>query len=213
MTQGFDQDGYADDGAGARTGSLTVIAGSMFSGKTEELIRRARRALYARRSVQVFKHALDTRSEVTKIRSHNGVLHEAAAVSSAGELLGRVEGATDVVAVEEAQFFDEGIVDACRTLADSGHEVIVAGLDMDFRGEPFGPMPTLLAEADEVVKLRAICVRCGRDASRSQRLINGQPAPASAPTILVGARESYEARCRRHHEVPQGMFQYGLPGV
>ena len=196
-----------------RTGSLTVITGSMFSGKTEELIRRVRRALYARRSVQVFKHALDTRSETTQVRSHSGVLHEAASVSSGEELLERVEGTTDVVAVEEAQFFDEGIVDACRALADSGREVIIAGLDMDFRGEPFGPMPRLLAEADEVVKLRAICVRCGRDASRSQRLINGQPAPASAPTILVGARESYEARCRRHHEVPQGMFQYGLPGV
>jgi thymidine kinase len=105
------------------------------------------------------------------------------------------------VAVEEAQFFGEGIVEACRHLADSGYEVIVAGLDMDFRGRPFGPMPALLAEADEVVKLRAICARCGRDASRSQRLIDGRPAPASAPTILVGAQESYEARCRHCHEV------------
>jgi thymidine kinase len=178
-----------------------VITGSMFSGKTEELIRRLRRALYARRSVQVFKHALETRSDFTEIRSHNGVPHEAGAVSTSEELLERVEETTDVVAVEEAQFFDEGIVDACRRLADSGYEVIVAGLDMDFRGEPFGPMPILLAEADEVVKLRAICARCGRDASRSQRLIDGKPAPASAPTILVGAQETYEARCRQHHEV------------
>ncbi len=193
-----------------RTGSLTVISGSMFSGKTGELIRLSRRALYARRRVQVFKHALETRSEHDEIRSHNGIPHEAVPVSSSAELLERVDPTTDVVAVEEAQFFDAGIVEACRTLADSGYEVIVAGLDMDFRGEPFGPMPRLLAEADEVVKLRAICVRCGRDASRSQRLINGQPAPASAPTILVGARESYEARCRHHHEVPQGVFQEGL---
>jgi thymidine kinase len=178
-----------------------VITGSMFSGKTEELIRRLRRALYARQSVQAFKNALDTRSELTKIRTHNGVLHEAIAVSTSKELLERVEQTTDVVAVEEAQFFDEGIVDACRHLADSGYEVIVAGLDMDFRGQPFGPMPILLAEADEVVKLRAICARCGRDASRSQRLIDGRPAPASAPTILVGAQESYEARCRHCHEV------------
>ena len=183
------------------TGSLTVITGSMFSGKTEELIRRLRRALYARRSVLVFKHALDTRSDLTEIRSHNGVPHEAIAVSTSGELLEGVEPETDVVAVEEAQFFDEGIVDACRRLADSGYGVIVAGLDMDFRGEPFGPMPMLLAEADEVVKLRAICARCGRDASRSQRLIDGKPAPASAPTILVGAQETYEARCRHCHEV------------
>jgi thymidine kinase len=195
------------------TGSLTVITGSMFSGKTEELIRRARRALYARRSVQVFKHALDTRSEVTEIRSHNGVPHEAIAVSASEELLRKVEATTSVVAVEEAQFFDEGIVEACRSLADSGYDVISTGLDMDFRGEPFGPMPALMAEADEVVKLRAICARCGRDASRSQRLIDGRPAIASAPIILVGAEESYEARCRHCHEVPQGVFQYGLPGV
>ena len=178
-----------------------MITGSMFSGKTEELIRRLRRAIYARRSVLVFKHALDTRSDLTEIRSHNGVPHEAIAVSTSGELLEGVEPETDVVAVEEAQFFDEGIVDVCRRLADSSYGVIVAGLDMDFRGEPFGPMPMLLAEADEVVKLRAICARCGRDASRSQRLIDGKPAPASAPTILVGAQETYEARCRHCHEV------------
>jgi thymidine kinase len=183
------------------SGSLTVITGSMFSGKTEELIRRLRRALYARQSVQAFKHALDTRSELTEIRTHNGVLHEAVAVSTSEELLEKVEQTTDVVAIEEAQFFDEGIVGVCRRLADTGYEVIVAGLDMDFRGQPFGPMPVLLAEADEVVKLRAICARCGRDASRSQRLIDGRPAPASAPTILVGAQESYEARCRHCHEV------------
>ena len=173
----------------------------MFSGKTEELIRRLRRSLYARQSVQVFKHALETRSDLTEIRSHNGIPYEAVAISTSEELLEKVQPATDVVAVEEAQFFDEGIVDACRRLADSGYGVIVAGLDMDFRGEPFGPMPLLLAEADEVVKLRAICARCGRDASRSQRLIDGKPAPTSAPTILVGAQESYEARCRHCHEV------------
>jgi thymidine kinase len=183
------------------SGSLTVITGSMFSGKSEELIRRIRRALYAHRSVQVFKHALETRSDLTEIRTHNGALHEAVAVSTSEELLERIEETTDVVAVEEAQFFDEGIVDACRRLADEGHAVIVAGLDMDFRGQPFGPMPALLAGADEIVKLRAICARCGRDASRSQRLIDGEPAPASAPTILVGAQESYEARCRHCHEV------------
>src|SRR3712207_1423859 len=183
------------------SGSLTVITGSMFSGKTEELIRRVRRALYARRSVQVFKHALETRSDLTQIRTHNGVLHEAVPVSSSTELLERVEETADVVAVEEAQFFDEGIVEVCRRLADGGRDVIVAGLDMNFRGLPFGPMPALLAEADEVVKLRAICARCGRDASRSQRLIAGEPAPASAPIILVGAQESYEARCRHCHEV------------
>lgn len=195
-----------------RSGSLTVIAGSMFSGKTEELIRRARRAIYARRSVQVFKHALETRSEEAEIRSHNGLLHEAIAIESSGDLPGKVDPTADVVAVEEAQFFDGGIVEACKNLADGGYDVIVAGLDMDFRGEPFGPMPDLLAEADDVVKLRAICARCGRDAARSQRLIDGRPAPATAPIILVGAEESYEARCRHCHEVPEGIFQEGLFG-
>lgn len=197
----------------AVTGSLTVITGSMYAGKTEELIRLVRRAIYARRNVQVFKHALETRSEDAEVRSHNGVPHEAVAVTTSEELLGKVEPATNVVAIEEAQFFDAEIVEACRELADAGYEVIVTGLDMDFRGEPFGPMPKLLAEADEIVKLRAICARCGRDASRSQRLIDGRPAPATAPTILVGAEESYEARCRHCHEVPQHVFQEGLFGA
>jgi thymidine kinase len=200
--------------ASAQTaGSLILITGSMFSGKTEELIRRVRCALYAHRSAQVFKHTIDTRSENAEIRSHNGVPHKALAVSTSEELLGKVEETTDVVAIEEAQFFDEGIIEVCRRLADAGDEVIAAGLDMDFKGEPFGPVPRLLAEADEVVKLRAICARCGREASRSQRLIDGRPAPVSAPTILIGAKESYEARCRHCHEVPEGVFQYGFPGV
>jgi thymidine kinase len=207
MAQIFDQASIQ------RTGSLIVITGSMFSGKTEEVIRRVRRALYAHRSAQVFKHTIDTRSENTEIRSHNGVPYEARAVSTSEELLGKVEEATDVVAIEEVQFFDEGIITVCRRLADAGNEVIAAGLDMDFRGEPFGPMPRLLAEADEVVKLRAICARCGREASRSQRLIDGRPAPVSAPTILIGAEESYQARCRHCHEVPEGVFQYGFPGI
>jgi thymidine kinase len=210
MTQIYDP---AQEVMARRTGTLIVITGSMFSGKTEELIRRVRRAIYARRSVQVFKHAIDTRSGRTEIRSHNGVPHEAVAVSTSEELLARVGETTDVVAIEEAQFFDEGIVEACRSLADAGYEVAATGLDMDFRGAPFGPMPRLLAEADEVVKLRAICARCGREASRSQRLINGRPAPVSAPIILVGAEESYEARCRHCHEVPEGVFQHGLPGL
>jgi len=184
------------------TGSLVVVTGSMFSGKTEELIRRVRRALYARRRVQVFKHALETRPEMEEIRSHDGNPHSAIAVSSSEELRERVDEGADLVAVEEAQFFDAGIVDACERLADAGYEVIASGLDMDFRGDPFGPVPALLSVADEVVKLRAICAVCGREASRSQRLIDGELAPASAPTILVGAEESYEARCRHHHEVP-----------
>ena len=210
MTQTFDP---LVEASAQTTGSLILITGSMFSGKTEELIRRVRCALYAHRSAQVFKHTIDTRSENAEIRSHNGVPHKALAVSTSEELLGKVEETTDVVAIEEAQFFDEGIVEVCRRLADTGYEVIASGLDMDFKGEPFGPMPGLLAEADEVTKLRAICARCGREASRSQRLIDGRPAPVSAPTILIGAKESYEARCRHCHEVPEGVFQYGIPGI
>lgn len=184
-----------------RVGSLTVVTGSMFSGKTEDLIRRVRRALYARKRIQVFKHALETRPGPEQVRSHAGPSTSAVAVSSGAELLSSVETATNLVAVEETQFFDAGIVEALQGLADAGYEVVAAGLDQDFRGEPFGPMADLLAVADEVVKLRAICARCGRDASRTQRLINGKPAPASAPTILVGAAEHYEARCRLHHEL------------
>lgn len=187
--------------APGQIGSLTVVAGSMFSGKTEDLIRRVRRALYARKSVQVFKHALEDRPGPGEIRSHAGPSASAVAVSSSAELLSSVGPGTDLVAVEETQFFDAGIPDALQSLADAGYEVIAAGLDQDFRGEPFGPMADLLAVADEVVKLRAICHVCGRDASRTQRLIDGKPAPASAPTILVGAAEHYEARCRLHHEV------------
>ena len=186
---------------GRVSGSLTVITGSMFAGKTEELIRLVRRALYAHRSVQVFKPALDTRSDTAEIRSHDGTLYEAHAVSASKEILSEIEASTDVIAIEEAQFFDGGIVEVCESLSDRGYEVVVTGLDMDFRGRPFGPVPELLAVADEVVKLRAICARCGRDASRSQRLVGGEPAPASAPTIQVGAEESYEARCRHCHEV------------
>jgi len=182
-------------------GQLVVITGSMFSGKTEELIRRVRRSLYARRSAQVFKPAVDTRSEEAIIQSHNGVVHTALAVADSAEIERRVRPDTVVVAIEEVQFFDSGIVELCQRLADKGHQVIVAGLDMDFRGLPFGAMPTLMAVADEVVKLRAICAVCGMEAARSQRLIDGEPAPASAPTVLIGAEEHYEARCRKHHVV------------
>jgi thymidine kinase len=176
----------------------------MFSGKTEELIRQVRRALYARRTVQVFKPALDTRTDPAQIRSHSGALQEAVAVCDSVALRAAVRASTQVVAIEEAQFFDPGIVAVCQELAAEDRQVIVAGLDTDFRGAPFGPMPALLAVADEIVKLRAICMRCGADAARSQRLIDGAPAPATAPIVLIGAQEHYEARCRRCHEVPAG---------
>lgn len=186
-----------------RTGWLEVICGSMFSGKTEELIRRVRRAQIARQQVQVFKPRLDDRYGVEHVTSHNGVNIEAISVDSAGEILDAIHPDTSVVALDEAQFFSDAITDVCDALTHRGLRVIVAGLDMDFRGEPFGPMPLLMAQAEKVDKLRAICVVCGMDASRTQRLINGQPASYDDPVILVGANEVYQARCRHCHQVPR----------
>jgi len=182
-------------------GWIEVICGSMFSGKTEELIRRLRRAQIAKQKVQVFKPAIDTRYAEREVTSHNGLQIEATPVESATDLRGRIASNTTVVAIDEAQFFERDIVGLCAALADAGLRVIVAGLDMDFRGEPFGPVPALMAEAEQVDKLQAICVACGGPASRTQRLIDGKPAAYDDPVILVGASEVYEARCRGCHEV------------
>ncbi len=183
-------------------GSIEVICGSMFSGKTEELIRRIKRAQIARRRVQVFKPALDNRYSAEEVSSHNGVRAQAVPVVSAAEIADFVDPGTEVVAIDEVQFFDSGVVQLCERLAAGGKRVIVAGLDQDFRGELFGPLPELLARAEHIEKLQAICVLCGAPASRTQRLINGQPASYTDPTILVGATEAYEARCRACHLVP-----------
>jgi len=184
-----------------KIGQITVICGSMFAGKSEELIRLARRALYARKKVQVFKPSVDKRYDEAKVVTHMGVNHEAVPVKSVKELVGRVKSDTDVVLIEEAQFFDNSLVDFAVEFADKGGEVILAGLDQDFRREPFGPMPFLLAAADEVVKLRAICVQCGNPASHTYRMIDGKPVHRDDPTILIGATESYEARCRNCFEL------------
>jgi thymidine kinase len=183
-------------------GHLEVICGSMFSGKSEELIRRVRRAEIARQHVQVFKPSIDNRFGEGSVNSHDGRAADAIALECSNDILDRLCDETTVVAVDEAQFFDAGIVSVCRQLADRGIRVIAAGLDMDFRGEPFGPMPALIAEAEHVHKLHAICVLCGEEASRSQRLIDGAPAQYNDPVILIGATESYEARCRHCHDVP-----------
>ena len=185
-------------------GGIEVICGSMFSGKTEELIRRVRRAGFARQKVQVFKPAVDDRYAIQSVASHNGMHWEAMPVESARTIPDLVASDTTVVAIDEAQFFDWTIADACKQLADQGVRVIVAGLDLDFRGEPFGPMPLLMAQAEQVSKLQAICVVCGAPASRTQRLINGQPASYDDPIIMVGANEVYEARCRHCHRVLRG---------
>jgi thymidine kinase len=176
----------------------------MFSGKSEELIRRVRRAIIAKRSVQVFKSHLDERyAGIYRISSHDGRSVDAVPVDSATQIAHRMEPGTQVVAIDEAQFLDDGIVPLATTLAGRGVRVIVAGTDTDFRGEPFGPMPQLLAVAEVVDKLHAICVICGNPASRNQRLIEGRPARYDSPIIMVGGEESYEARCRGCHEVPR----------
>ncbi|MBN1488166.1 MAG: thymidine kinase [Anaerolineae bacterium] len=183
-------------------GWIEVICGSMFSGKTEELIRRVRRAQIAKQKVQVFKPTIDQRYHRSAIASHNGLKEGAIAVDNSDEIRERLAPDTEVVAIDEIQFFGEDVVSLCQELADSGKRVICAGLDMDFRGAPFGPLPQILAVAEEVEKLHAICVVCGGPASRSQRLINGEPAYYEDPVVLVGAHEVYEARCRGCHEVP-----------
>ena len=182
-------------------GSVELVCGSMFSGKTEELIRRLRRAVIARQNVQVFKPLIDTRYHEERVTSHNGINFEARPVASSAEILDRIKPDTNVIAIDEVQFFDPDVVDVCDELANHGKRVICAGLDTDFRGVPFGPMPDLMARAESVDKLHAICVVCGEDASRTQRLIDGRPAAYDDPVVLVGADEVYEARCRYCHEV------------
>lgn len=182
-------------------GHIELICGSMFSGKTEELIRRLRRAVIARQQVQVFKPAIDNRYHGEKVTSHNGLNFEAQPVASAADVREQLSPETTVVAIDEVQFFDDDVVGLCESLADEGLRVICAGLDTDFRGVPFGPMPDLMARAEQVDKLHAICVVCGGEASRTQRLIDGQPAAFDDPVVMVGAAEVYEARCRQCHRV------------
>jgi thymidine kinase len=185
-----------------RDGWVEVICGSMFSGKSEELLRRLRRAEIAGQSVLVTKPTLDVRYHADKVCSHDGRAWDAWCVQRSDEilLLPGVEH-VDVVAVDEAQFLDDELVHVVQFLADRGKRVIVAGLDQDFRGLPFGPMPEVLAVAEFVDKLQAICSVCGAPASRTQRLVDGRPASEHDPLIKVGATESYQARCRRCHEV------------
>jgi len=177
--------------------------GSMFSGKSEELIRRVKRSLIARRQVQVFKPLIDDRYGLELVRSHDGDSFVARPVRSSAEIPDLLEPDTSVVAVDEVQFFDPGIVDVARVLVSGGRRVICAGLDLDFRGEPFGPVPALLALAERVDKLEAICVVCGEPGTRTQRIVNGTPADYDDPIIVIGAQEAYEARCRLCHEIPR----------
>lgn len=184
-------------------GWIELICGSMFSGKTEELLRRVRRSEIARRRIQLFKPQIDNRYGHERLASHNGMSRgDVAILEDTASLLEQVKPDTEVVAIDEVQFFDPAVAGICQALADRGMQVIAAGLDQDFRGEPFGAMPLLMALAERVDKLHAICVRCGASATRTQRLIDGIPARYDEPVILVGGSESYEARCRGCHDVP-----------
>lgn len=184
-----------------KQGRIELICGSMFSGKTEELIRRIRRATIAKQKVQVFKPEIDKRYHAEQVTSHAGSHTDAHPVPMAADILENVDADSDVIAVDEVQFFDWEIVEVVQELANRGYRVLCAGLDMDFRGEPFGPMPIILSSAEVVDKLRAICVVCGNEASRTQRLIDGEPAAFDDPVVMVGAAEVYEARCRQCHAV------------
>jgi thymidine kinase len=184
-------------------GWVHVICGCMFCGKTDEMLRLLRRFSIAGRTIVLVKPRLDTRTDDGTVISRSGAHHTAHAVDGSGQIEALV-GDADIVAIEEGQFFDERLPEVVSRLADAGRQVLVTGLDQDFRGIPFGPMPRLMALADQVTKLTAICVVCGEPATRTQRLIDGQPAPADSPLIVIGGMgdEKYEARCRLHHEVP-----------
>ena len=179
-------------------GQIEVICGSMFSGKTEELLRRLRRAQIARQKVQIFKPTLDNRYSIDHVESHDSNRLLSRPVEDSGEILKSIEDNTRVVGIDEAQFFDQGIIEVAQKLANRGLLVILAGLDMDFRGAPFGPMPHLLAIAEDVTKLSAVCVVCGGPASRTQRTVG--PMDPETSRIVVGAKECYEARCRFCHD-------------
>lgn len=183
-------------------GFVEVISGCMFAGKTEELLRRLRVLSYGKQKIQLFKPLIDNRYDGNKVVSHAGNSMESILVKSAREILEEIDEDTEIVAIDEVQFFDDEIVMVVDKLADSGIRVMVAGLDMDFRGEPFGVMPILMTKAEFVTKLTAICTRCGAPGTRSQRIINGKPANYDDPIIMVGASESYEAVCRHCHSVP-----------
>ena len=186
-----------------QSGWIEVICGSMFSGKSEELIRRVRRAQFAKQKIAVFKPKIDNRYSEESVVSHNGSSFIAKPLAQSTDILDHIDAEVDLIAIDEVQFFDDEIVRIVQQLADSGYRVICAGLDQDFRGEPFGKMPALMAVAELVTKLQAVCSVCGSPASRTQRLINGSPASYHDPVILVGASEAYEPRCRHHHEVPK----------
>ncbi|WP_455485861.1 thymidine kinase [Gemella sp.] len=183
-------------------GWIECICGSMFSGKSEELLRRIKRGVIAKQSVLLFKPSIDNRYEENKISTHNGNTYESVNIDKAEDIYDYIKNKKyDIIGIDEVQFFDKKIVEVINNLADNGIRVIVAGLDMDFKAEPFYPMSEIMAISEMVTKLHAVCNKCGKEASRSQRLINGEPAKYDDPIVVIGASESYEARCRHCHEV------------
>ena len=184
-----------------KDGWIEVVAGPMFAGKTEELLRRVRRLEYAKQNIVVFKPLMDDRFSECEVVSHNNNRTKSVNISRARQIFDYIDDRTQVVAVDEIQFLDEEAVEIVEHLASKGIRVIVSGLDKDFRGEPFSFMPKLLAMAEYVTKLTAICVKCGDPATRTQRIVNGKPAKYLDPIVLIGAEESYEARCRTCHKV------------
>jgi len=184
-----------------RDGWIEVIAGPMFAGKTEELLRRVRRLEYAKKNIIVFKPSLDDRFALNEVVSHNKNRTKSVNIALAKDILNHIDSSTEVVAIDEIQFLDEDIISVIEYLASNGIRVIASGLDKDFRGLPFGHMPRILAIAEYVSKLTAICVLCGAPATRTQRIVNGKPAKYADPIVMIGAEESYEARCRSCHKV------------
>lgn len=182
-------------------GYVEIVVGPMYSGKSEELIRRIKRAEIAKQKVLVFKPSIDNRYSAKDVTSHNGAAIGAIPIDDLDEVYEHIDESIQVVGFDEVNFFDQKITSTVKKLANMGIRVICAGLDMDFKGEPFGSVPELMAMAEFVDKLQAVCVVCGQPATRTQRIINGQPAKYDDPVILVGATESYEARCRCHHIV------------
>ncbi len=184
-----------------KEGWIEVICGCMFAGKTEELIRRIKTLQYGKKNIKVFKPRIDDRYSKTEIASHSGYRVECICIDNAKDILNHLEGNEDVIAVDEVQFLEKDIVLIADQLADMGKRVILAGLDRDFKGEAFGCMSDLLIRAEFITKLSAVCVVCGAPATRTQRIINGNPASYNDPVVLVGASESYEPRCRHCHEI------------
>lgn len=184
-----------------KSGWIEVICGCMFAGKTEELIRRIKVLQYAKKNILVIKPSIDNRYSDDEIASHSGYRVKSINVDNAYGILNHIKPDTEVVAIDEAQFFSKELIDVCETLADSGRRVMLAGLDRDFKGETFGIMPDLLTRAEFVTKLSAVCVKCGAPATRTQRLVNNKPASYNDPLVLIGGQDSYEPRCRHCHEI------------